>query len=242
MYQSVFFRVELKYLLSKEQMQGVLADFAPYMEADHYGKTTIRNLYFDTENHYLIRRSLEKPVFKEKLRLRSYLQPTEEDVVFAELKRKYNGVVYKRRLPLTLKRATDWLCEGGDCPEDSQIAREICRFTEHYGPLSAAMFLFYDRVAYRPKKDGNFRVTFDTSICARENENSLAGEACGTELLREGCVLMEIKLSGGMPLWMSEILARHKIYKTSFSKYGTAYQTLVLERLKTQKKEGEFFI
>ena len=40
---------------------------------------------------------------------------------------------------------------------------------------------------------------------------------------------MELKVSGGFPLWMARVLSEQQLFKVSFSKYGTAYQ-LLLER------------
>ena len=123
-YQAVFKRYELKYLLTQTQKEAILQVMAPYMALDQYGRTTIRNIYFDTENYRLIRRSIEKPVYKEKLRIRSYRKTEKKDKVFVELKKKYDGVVYKRRISLPQQAAMDWICNGIDVP-DSQIGREV---------------------------------------------------------------------------------------------------------------------
>ncbi len=230
MYQAVFKRYELKYMLTLEQKEIILSAMEPYMKPDKYGKTTIRNLYFDTDTYLLIRRSLEKPIFKEKLRLRSYMRVASTDTVFAEIKRKYNGVVYKRRIALGEDAAMGWLC-GGNCPVDTQISREINCFMQHYENLRPTVFLSYDRQAYYSKSSDDFRVTFDENILARESGLSLGTDAYGASLLEEGKVLMEIKCSGGIPLWMTEILSALRVYKTPFSKYGKAYQTLIYPKL-----------
>ena len=99
-YTNVFKRYELKYLLTPAQRDAVLLGIAPYMQLDRYGHTTIRNIYFDTGDYRLIRRSIEKPAYKEKLRVRSYRLVGSDDTVFVELKKKYDGVVYKRRIAL----------------------------------------------------------------------------------------------------------------------------------------------
>ena len=231
MYQAVFKRYELKYMLTSMQKEKILYAMEPYMRPDKYGQTTIRNLYFDTDTYLLIRRSLEKPVYKEKLRLRSYMRPTAADAVFAELKRKYDGIVYKRRLAILEKEAMKWLDGNGSCPFDTQISREINYFMKHYGRLHPTVFLSYDRQAYYSDTDHSFRVTFDENILARDTDLSLESEVYGKSLLEEGKVLMEIKCSGGIPLWMTEILSSERIYKTSFSKYGTAYQNEIFPKL-----------
>ena len=114
-YQAVFKRYELKYLLDQEQKQRILTAMEPYMVLDRFGRTTIRNLYFDTDNYRLIRHSIEKPAYKEKLRLRSYSRPEGSSPVFVELKKKYQAVVYKRRLAMSQEQAISWLCEDGGC-------------------------------------------------------------------------------------------------------------------------------
>ena len=225
-YQAVFKRYELKYLLTMEQRQQVLAAMEPYMQRDQYGRTTIRNLYFDTDSYRLIRHSIEKPAYKEKLRIRSYRQANAESPVFVELKKKYQSVVYKRRLEMTQEQALQWVCGGAAAP-DSQIGAEIAYFLKFYQSLHPVVFLSYEREAYYCRQGGDFRVTFDENILARRDGLSLELPADGTLLLEEGLCLMEIKTSGGVPLWMTQVLSREKIYKTSFSKYGTAYEKMI---------------
>lgn len=230
-YQSIFKRYELKYLLTYEQKQRMLLAMEPYMSLDSYGRTTIRNLYLDTENYRLIRRSVEKPLYKEKLRIRSYQQATADSTVFVELKKKYDGVVYKRRIALPEREAVGWIIDGGKCPVDNQISREIDYFRSHYGPLSPSVFLSYEREAYYDRLGGDFRVTFDDNILFRGDDLSLCSEAYGTPILPEGRVMMELKCSGATPLWMAQALSCDRIYKTSFSKYGRAYEQEILPRL-----------
>lgn len=221
--QTVFRRYELKYLLTQAQKEGVLEAIGPYMQPDPYGKTTIRNLYYDTPSYLLIRRSLEKPVYKEKLRLRSYSRAQADTPVFVELKKKYADVVYKRRVALPWDEAAAWL-SGGPPPLQTQIAREIGYFLEFYGALRPRVFLSYEREAFYA---GDLRVTFDENILCRQDRLSLQEEVGGAPLLPEGQTLMEIKCGGGIPLWLVRTLSRERIYKTSFSKYGTAYKTRI---------------
>lgn len=231
-HQTVFQRYELKYMLTLAQKERLLQAMAPYMEADRYGRTTICNLYFDTEDYRLIRHSIEKPAYKEKLRLRSYGRATEDSQVFAELKRKSRGVVYKRRVCLPEREAMTWLTESPHPGEQTQISREIDYFMAFYQTLKPRVFLSYDRQAYYCKDGSEFRVTFDDNILCRQENLSLCAEAYGIPILPEGRVLMEIKCAGGIPMWMTQVLSREKIYKTSFSKYGTAYQTIIYPKLK----------
>ena len=225
--QTVFRRYELKYLLTMAQKETVLKAMQPYMTLDKYGRTTIRNLYYDTDSYLLIRRSIEKPAYKEKLRIRSYSQTDDNSTVFVELKKKYKHVVYKRRISLPYTDATAWLSREKHPAKHTQIANEIDYFLEYYGSLHPTVFLSYEREAYYCNDGSDFRVTFDDNVLCRQEELSLDSEVYGTSILPEGKVLMEIKCSGGIPLWMTHVLSEEKIYKTSFSKYGTAYQTLI---------------
>ena len=230
-FQTVFKRYELKYMLTLEQKEKILEAMSPYMQLDKYGRTTIRNIYFDTASYRLIRRSIEKPAYKEKLRIRSYSQATSDSTVFVELKKKYEKVVYKRRLPLCESDAMAWVCRERACPFDTQISREIDYFIDFYEKLNPTVFLSYEREAYYDKGGGDFRVTFDDHILCRQTDVSLCSSVYGAPILPEGMVLMELKCSGGIPLWMVEVLSRERIYKTSFSKYGTAYTTLIFPEI-----------
>ncbi len=237
-YQSIFKRYELKYMITQEQKEKVLSAIEPYMTIDEYGRTTIRNIYFDTDNYRLIRASIEKPMYKEKLRIRSYELATHQSKVFVELKKKYDHVVYKRRISMTEGEAMAWLCQGSfpDIKENKrQIADEINYFMSFYEGLKPAAFLSYEREAFCTKEKSDFRVTFDDNILYRGTKLQLTEDAWGTSLLPAGKVLMEIKCSGGIPLWMTEVLSREKIYKTSFSKYGTAYINYIFPVLNESK-------
>ncbi len=236
-FQMVFKRYELKYMLTLEQKEKILQAMAPYMQLDKYGRTTIRNIYFDTDNYRLIRRSIEKPAYKEKLRIRSYCQATADSTVFVELKKKYEKVVYKRRIPLCQRDAMAWVSRMQPCPKDTQISHEIDYFISFYGELKPTMFLSYEREAYFNKDGGDFRVTFDDNLLCRQRDVDLCTEVYGTPILPEGKILMELKCSGGIPLWMVEVLSRERIYKTAFSKYGAAYEALILPKTLFSQKE-----
>ena len=226
-YQSVFKRYELKYMLTTAQKEKMLARMVPYMKIDKYGRTTIRNLYYDTDNYLLIRRSIDKPIYKEKLRIRSYSKASSQSEVFVELKKKYNHIVYKRRVTMPNDEAVAWLSGNKNNNQSNQITKEIDYFLGFYKCLHPTVFLSYEREAYYSVDGSDFRVTFDDKILCRQDDLSLDSDVYGEQILPEDMVLMEIKCSGGIPLWMTDILSKEKIYKTSFSKYGTAYKTLV---------------
>lgn len=230
-YQMTFKRYELKYLLNKKEKEEILLAMKPHMKLDDYGRTVIRNIYFDTENFRLIRRSLEKPVYKEKLRIRSYKPVQITDPVFVEIKKKYKSVVYKRRLQLPEQEVMESFQTGEPLPTHSQIGDEIQYFRNYYENLHPSVFLSYEREAYYSMDGSDFRVTFDENILYRRQDFSLGSEIYGVSLLNNDQTLMEIKTSGGIPLWMSETLTRQHLYKTSFSKYGSAYQQMMAETL-----------
>lgn len=229
-HQAVFKRYEKKYMLTTEQYQNLMQRLDGYMIPDHYGLHTIGSLYFDTDNFDLIRASIEKPVYKEKLRLRSYGIPKSSDPVFLELKKKYKGIVYKRRVKLSLEAAHRYLLLGEKPAVDSQILQEIDWFLEMYKPVPK-VYIGYDRRALLGQEDENLRITFDQNIRFRESNLDLSKGDWGNQLLEPGKILMEIKIPGAMPVWMSQILTELKIFPTSFSKYGTCYKDHLIHKV-----------
>jgi len=225
-YQDTFKRYEMKYLLTKQNKQRILWAMEPYMELDEYGRTTILNIYYDTPDDLLIRRSLEKPVYKEKLRLRSYGVPTSKSTVFVELKKKYQGIVYKRRTAVTQKDAENYFYYGKPFPIKDQITSEIDYFRSFYRELIPAMVISYEREAYFAKdcNTSDLRITFDENLLWRDKDLSLQSGAYGYSLLESEQTLMEIKVGGAMPLWLARKLSEVGVFQCSYSKYGSAYQ------------------
>ncbi len=224
--QTCFKRCEKKYLLTREQYLAVRRGMAPHMKPDAYPRYTICNVYYDTGHWDLIRTSLEKPVYKEKLRLRSYGVPGSRDPVFVELKKKFDGVVYKRRVTEPLRDAAGWL-RGARPGDGSQISREIDWFLKYYRP-EPKVFIAYDREAWAAADGGELRITFDTALRARSNDVDLRSGDHGVPLLTEDLILMEVKIPGSAPLWLSRLLSENGVFQTSFSKYGTYYKRFVL--------------
>ena len=223
MAQTVFNRYEKKYLMPEEIYRELRLALRPFMQTDEYGRHTICNLYYDTADDLLIRRSIEKPVYKEKLRLRSYGVPAMDSTVFLEIKKKYEKVVNKRRVQLTLQEAYDFAERGIRPGADSQIIREIDFFLRRY-PLQRGLYLAYDRVALFGREDPAFRVTFDENIRSRRRLMGLENGDAGEPLLPEGWHLMETKILGASPLWFTGLLSDLRIYPVSFSKYGNIYK------------------
>ena len=227
--QRVFVRSEIKYLITAAQRELIEKEMAPYMKADEFGRSTICSVYYDTPDYMLIRRSLDSPVYKEKLRLRSYGRAAPGSTVYAEIKKKYDSIVYKRRVGMELAFAENYLAGGwrnADEPSD-QIGRELMFALKRYGDLRPAAFVSGEREAFYAVDDHEFRVTFDENILGRDYDLSLDSRPGGLPLLEPDQVLMEIKAGGAYPLWMCRLLSREKIYKTSFSKYGNIYNRLI---------------
>lgn len=219
-------RYELKYILSKEQTEFLREKLIGHMEVDKYGKTSIASLYYDTPDYRLIRTSIEKPKFKEKIRLRSYGMATDSSTVFLELKRKYDGIVYKRRVTSTIPAVDAFFNGDGQICADGQIAREISYFRNYYKTLVPACLIIYDRVAYF-EPGGDLRLTIDYNPRYRVTDLNLTTSMEGISLLNEGFTILEIKVQEAMPLWLTHILDEGKIRKGSLSKYGEAYKQQV---------------
>jgi len=233
----IFKRVEKKYRISLSKKDALLSRIGEHLIPDVHGKSTVCSLYLDTPDHLLIRNSITAVSYKEKLRLRSYGIPHEDTKVFLELKKKYKGVVYKRRISMTLAEAEAYL-QNGICTEDTQIMREIDYAMRFYRHPQPAMMIACEREAFFVSELPNLRLTFDTAIRYREYGLTTADGltsshgADGTKIISDDTALLEIKTDGAMPLWLSHALSELEIYPASFSKYGTAY-------LQTLAKKGE---
>ena len=212
----VFKRYELKYLLDLRQYSAFCEKAKQYLTPDEYGQTAVQSLYYDSLDSLLIRRSLERPEYKEKLRLRSYGLVSGDEKAFLELKKKCYGVVFKRRISSSYEKLFNLELGSG------QIDKEIKYFLLFYNDLQPKTLIIYDRTAY--KGDGDLRVTFDKNVRYRTERLSLSAGLDGALILPEDKVLMEIKIGSAMPLWIAKILSELKIYKTTFSKYGEAYK------------------
>lgn len=226
-YNMIFRRNEQKYLLTEEQYHNLWEQISSYLEEDEYGQSVICNLYYDTIDYELIRTSMEKPVYKEKLRLRSYGVPSGDTTVFIEIKKKYDGIVYKRRIGLPLMDAVRGLEQGYIEPisGQEQISAEINYFLQRYSnSLVPAVFLAYDRTAFRGVEDTELRVTFDFNIRSRQEPLSLSAGAEGEKYFQNGEVMLEIKTIGSYPFWLVRALEECQVYPVSFSKYGNVYR------------------
>lgn len=217
-----FKRYEKKYMLNNNQCRVLRDKLKEYMIEDKFGTYTIQNLYFDTDNYELIRRSVEKPLYKEKLRVRCYGTPQSEDEIFFELKKKYKKQVYKRRVCMSLNEFEDYVYRGIKPNNSEQILKEIEYFINMYNPYPR-IYIAYDRAALVGKEDESLRITFDRNIRFRIKDLTLRNTDDSVTILDEDQCIMEIKVSGAMPVWLCSILNEMKVYPQSFSKYGYCY-------------------
>ena len=244
-YQAVFKRKEIKYLLSSEERNALLPILEAHMEPDVFAHSSISNLYYDTPDFRMVRRSLEKPMYKEKLRLRSYGMPENTSTVFPEIKKKAMGIVYKRRISLPYQEAVSFLSGQQIASTDmcngmtQQIAStDMCDGTTRqnlheldwmrasYENLSPRVFLSYERDSYKGVSDPSLRLTLDQDILFRTDRLDLREGAFGETILLPDQTLMEVKISNAAPLWLAQALSEIGIFPVSFSKYGRAYERI----------------
>ncbi len=254
-----FERKEKKYLITTGQCEAIKAGLAAHMRLDDYGATRIDSLYLDTPDRSLICRSLEKPLYKEKLRIRSYGPFSEAESVFVEIKKKYKGIVYKRRVRMSAEGARAYMngmpyeqaqvqlpIPGTDgskelLPGKVQIARELDAFFNRYEGLAPSMLISCLREAWckvdPEDEDCVDRITFDEDICYIDlmEENSVQRHP----VTAPDQVIMEIKCAGGYPVWLCELLSSVGAYPRSFSKYGNAYKRVLAERGAVQVRKSD---
>lgn len=231
----VFNRYENKYIITEQVYRCIKPQLEEYMEVDDHSRNgdfyTICNIYYDTPDNALIRKSLEKPAYKEKLRLRSYGMVGPRDKVYLEIKKKCNGLVNKRRTAIFLEDAYRFL-NGKDKPQlqpfmNGQVLNEIDYIVQKY-PLQPVLFLSYDRNAMFGIEDKSFRITFDTNIRTRRYNVGLELGNYGDPLLPPDTRIMEVKIENAAPKWFAALLSTYKIYPATYSKYGTEYRDNIL--------------
>ena len=225
-----FKRYEKKYLLSAQAYERLMRELQPHIEPDEFFQSTVCSLYYDTEDCRLIRHSIEGPVYKEKLRLRSYGVPGPEDTVFVELKKKYKGIVYKRRVSMPAGEAARWLRGEAAPAEDGQMVREIEWFLRQ-NPVFPRAYIACERTAWRSVEAPELRITFDEHLRWREQDLDLCAGSAGEALTEPGQVLMELKIPSAAPLWLARLLSDEGLFPTSFSKYGSAYRSHILQEI-----------
>lgn len=239
-----FERKEVKYRLNAMQVRAIKQALSAHMAPDEYGQTSITSVYYDTPNRDMISRSLEKPAYKEKLRLRTYGPRNASAPVFVELKKKHEGIVYKRRIAASEPAArllmvgvpyeraisryplVDEALEAESHSAKSlQIAEEIAACVRRNSPVLPSMAILVERVAWAPLLDARgaeaegVRITFDERIRYRDLF-APAGKRASVPLLAAGEAIMEVKVPGAYPLWLQGPLAEWGGRPAMFSKYG----------------------
>ncbi len=237
MVQANFKRYELKYILTQSQYASLIEAMSCEMRLDEYGRHKISNIYYDTEDYKVIRHSLEKPKYKEKLRVRCYGKPCEDNMAFIELKKKFNGIVYKRRIYDKQKNVLSFVDNKKGSLKDTQILNEINYFKNIYENIKPRVYLSYEREAYFSLVDDEFRMTFDFNIKTRDTNISFSESNIDLNVLSNKYILLEVKTVMGLPNWLITFFNNNNIYKTSFSKYGTAYQKYYMSDLINNLKE-----
>jgi len=242
---NTFARKEIKFLLDMHQYHSLMEVISQYMEPDKFcvgGKEYgIYNIYYDTPDDYLIRESLSKPYYKEKIRLRSYYSPAApDDTVFLEIKKKVGGIVTKRRVSMTLEESDAYFADRSKPAMDKYITQQVFReldvFLGNY-PIAPKQYISYQREAFFGKDNSDFRLTFDRKITERRFDLSLGYESYGNYIIGVDQRLMEVKVSDAMPEWLVKKLSELGIFKTSFSKYGRAYENFIKEKLRNDNKQ-----
>ncbi len=214
-----FRRFEKKYLLNASQYEEVMKKIEPYVKADKFFAADISSIYYDTDKYELIRRSIEKPEYKEKLRIRSYKDADEADQVFVEFKKKLDGIVYKRRTRAVCREVLE---DIDHCSfKDEQVGNEIRYALNYYGKLSPKIYIGCTRTSYVARDDEDLRITFDRNICYRLKNLSLRRSRKDKAVTED--TVMELKVKDAMPLWLTQILDECKAYPRGFSKVGTAF-------------------
>lgn len=236
-----FERKEKKYVLDEETLARFMQLVGDRFGDDQYAHSTISSLYYDTPQFSMINRSIEKPLYKEKLRIRCYDVPSDEAGVFVELKKKFKGIVYKRRIRMSIEGGQAYL-EGtpysaasllGSALEakdmdmiKQQNIREIDACLSRHGNIAPAIMIIVERHSIRSNDGSNIRITFDRNARWRAHNLRFDEGFQGTPIFSDDTVIMEVKALGTYPLWLVHALDQVGAYPVSCSKVGLAYKAL----------------
>ncbi len=213
-------------MLDEEKYYELLNIINKYLEKDKYFDSRIRNIYFDNDNFDLIRKSIDKPIYKQKLRLRCYANNQSVDTVYFEIKKKFKGITNKRRIKASKSGIDDYLYHDIKPMCDMQVLKEI-EYIIKRNELKPVLYLAYDRQSYYAKDNKNFRLTFDTNLRFRESNLNIENDEDTTNYFKRNIYILEIKTLDAIPLWFSKALTTLKIYPVSFSKYGKIYENYI---------------
>ena len=234
----VFKRKEKKYLIDRATFDELFPRLREHMDMDDFGLSTVMCLYYDTEDYQLIYRSIEKPIFKEKFRLRCYGVPRDDSTVFAEIKMKYKGIVYKRRTSAPYRSMMAFINDGMPLMHDRQIQKEIRYLFDHYD-LVPKVILAYDRYSLKGRESRKLRITFDFNMRFRTHDLDLRKGDYGRPIEDRDFYIMEVKSEGGLPMWFLDILGDLRLTPGTYSKYGVCYKKYIFPELREKKKRPE---
>lgn len=222
-----FRRIESKYIVNSFQKEELTKELLKHMEYDKFcvGEKTykIQNIYYDTDDQAVISRSIEKPTYKQKLRLRKY----DSGELFLEIKKKSEGVVGKRRISLTMEELKRWMEDAVPPVRTKYVDQHIIQEISYYlkcTRFKENVYISYERLGFFDKNDKEFRVTFDSDIHTKRNNFDFDTDDYEENLLPDGTYILEIKSVRNYPIWLVNKLNELKIYRHSFSKYGTEYK------------------
>ena len=224
--QTNFKRIETKYILDSATLKELKRDLEPYLVDDDYARSSISNIYFDTDDYQVIQDSLARINGREKLRMRTYeAEPTDQSPVFLEIKKKEDEIGYKYRLLSNPSSVLDFIERGvrDETIDDERMVEELALLQGRYFDLKPKMFIAYDRHSLKAKREPKLRLTIDSNLVYRDYDLDLTAGRHGYPLLDEDKVILEIKVSGQYPSWLTQALDKYQLVDQSFSKYGNAY-------------------
>ncbi|MCL1787878.1 MAG: polyphosphate polymerase domain-containing protein [Defluviitaleaceae bacterium] len=225
--ESIFRRQEVKFVITDAQ-RGQIYDFvAGRIPPDVFGKYLVQSLYFDTDHWDVICTSIDKPLFKEKLRLRCYGVPNLHSTMYLELKKKYRGIVHKRRIAFPMAELEHKSVRDIAAADTTQVGRELNFYLQSM-PVHEKVHISYHRAAF--EDDSGLRITFDTDVRFRTNLLDYQHPDGGRPILPPGLTVIEVKTLGGIPMWLARAFSNLSIYPTSFSKYGVGYKKYIVHK------------
>ena len=234
---NIFRRVEQKYLIASEQYNALMEALGDKLVKDEYFYNDIYNLYLDAPDHRLIIQSIGKPMYKEKFRVRSYgLAENEDSKVYLEIKKKFDGTSHKRRISMTLGEFYKYV-EKGNRPKNANpiTLAELDYDFEKYN-LQPSILINYERYSYYFRGNKDLRVTFDHNVKYRVKKPDLTNGDDMHHIIDKDMYIMEIKSLDSLPIKLSQLLAKLKIYPRGFSKPKNAYLKS-LERAKQKERK-----
>jgi hypothetical protein len=225
-------RYECKYLVLEAWVPEIRRIIGPFVRPDRFapqagGMYRISSLYLDSPDLQLLRMAREGWSERMKLRARTYSE-RQEDPVFLEVKRRFNGVVHKTRARLARAevraplRSHAWGAPARSGPSE---LRQFVHLAQHFA-VRPVRHVRYLREAYESRGGEPVRVTFDRALEQAEGrDGELSPDGSRWRPLGLEGVVLELKFTGGFPLWMGALVARFELERRSISKYSLAMES-----------------